>query len=253
LREDRVHIPLEDDDGGILLPYPYDKLPCLTSHIHPKFAIFDAGEKLEALGELSSSQQELREVLSGNPGLEKIRILYSAWIRTPPKDSVNDISYNDPNFVLAYEPEDDGDDSDDPEDGDYTNRTKIGRGNGTYLRPRTRSVAAAERDDGGDYDNRTNRTKIGRGNGTFPRPRTRSVVAAERSRKAPVAVKRQKVLSGSSNHNQRLSKATLTRFNQQFGEAVWTGDRIRGWSKTSLKQLVSSRHSPIHRSSHLLS
>ena len=218
LREDRVHIPLEDDDGGTLLPYPYDKLPCLTSHIHPKFAIFDAGEKLEALGELSSSQQELREVLSGNPGLEKIRILYSAWIRTPPKDSVNDISYNDPNFVLAYEPEDDGDDSDDPEDGDYTNRTKIGLGNGT-----------------------------------FPRPRTRSAVAAERSRKAPVAVKRQKVLSGSSNHNQRLSKATLTRFNQQFGEAVWTGDRIRGWSKTSLKQLVSSRHSPIHRSSHLLS
>jgi hypothetical protein len=109
-----------------------------------------------------------------------------------------------------------------------------------------------EDDDDSSYDDlkdrnyvaRTNRTKSGRGDGF--RPRTRSVAGAKRdgpetpATKARAAKKR-KVLAAT--HSHQLSKATLTRINQQFGEAVWTADHIRQWSKTSLKKRVSRRHS----------
>jgi hypothetical protein len=212
--------------------YPYSDLPHLVSHIHPKFVIFNTGSKLKKLAK-TSSKEALRKLFVDNPGLEKIQILHNAWIQPPTIGYELNESYEDPNIVLVEE-----DSSfDDSEDGEYdyrTNRTKSGRGDG--FRPRTRSVAV-ERDD----IDRTNRTKSGRGDGF--RPRKRSLAAAGR------ATKRRKVLAAT--HSQQLSKATLTRFNQQFGEAVWTADRIRQWSKTFLmKKPVSRRHLPIHRSSH---
>ena len=157
--------------------------------------------------------------------------MYNAWIRPPPKCSRTDESYNDPSKVLIYEYEEDDNGDHDFDDG-RSDRTRLGRGDGWVLR--TRSLVAAERDDGngGDEGIRTNRLKSG------PRgPRTQKGQNAS----APAAVKRRKVLPKSSTHNRQVfSKASLSSFNQQCGKAVWTGSRIRHWSKTiSKKKLLS--------------
>jgi hypothetical protein len=224
--------------------YPYDNLPKLKSHLHPRFAIFDAGRKLRKLGE--QSPEDLEKVLKNNSGLEKIIMLYNAWIRPPPTHSQANVSYYDPNQYLEYiseeddnggNGEEDGNGKDDPEDSEFdegrTYRTKLGRGDGWVLR--SRSLVAG-----------TNRLKSGPGG-----PRT------QEGQNAPAAVKRRKVLPKSRIHNrQLLSKATLFSFNRQCGDAVWTSDRIRHWSRTiSKKKLVSRlRHPPIRlRSSHLSS
>jgi hypothetical protein len=209
--------------------YPYSDLPHLVSHIHPKFVIFNTGSKLKKL-ELILSKKALRKLFVDYSGLKKIQILHNAWIQPPTIGYELNESYEDPNIVLVEE-----DSSfDDSEDGEYdyrTNRTKSGRGDG--FRPRTRSAAAAANRGG--------------------RPKTRSVAAAERlesgpgraetrntlatkaraikKRKVLAAAKRRKVLAAT--HSQQLSKATLTRFNQQFGETVWTAGRIRLWLKSS--------------------
>ena len=50
---DRVMLPRQakDPKNSINLNYPYyDDLPILKSHLHPRFAIFDAGRKLHRLG-----------------------------------------------------------------------------------------------------------------------------------------------------------------------------------------------------------
>jgi hypothetical protein len=203
--------------------YPFFTLPPLKSHLHPKFAIFDAGRKLKIsrYNHSSSEAKSLQKVGEHYPSLAKVLSLYNTWVEPIPNRAMEDESYNDPRVVLVSE------DGENFEDGDYdgrTNRTESGRGDG--LRPRTRSVVAAERD--GDY-------------GLGSRPRTRSVTAAERGKSSrggartgkPAAVKKRKVHSESSPHNKHLlSEATLSRFNRQSGDAAWTSDRIRQWSKT---------------------
>ena len=155
MEENHVQIPREsgDGEGGTFHRYPYNELPLLKSHIHPKFAIFDAGRKLKRLEELTTSKRELLRVLTDNPRLEKVQILYYSWTQKVSRDLLANKSYNDPNYVLVYEPEEDGDNgSDDSEDMDYngrTNRTKSGHAGGFVSRPRprprTRSVSAAGR------------------------------------------------------------------------------------------------------------
>jgi hypothetical protein len=228
--------------------YPYHALPELKSHIHPQFAIFDAGKKLAKLTELSDEKLEFLKVINDYPdrssSIAKIQTLYGVWIRPPPKNAAKDISYVDPNEELAFEHEVSSIDDSNSKDSNYkghgirTNRTKSGRGDGLHLRPKTRSVAAAEQDD------------------RSGRPRTRSVAAkrdgngsghpAKSGRmadKRKAAVRKRKVLYGSSAHNQLLlSEATLSRFNRRFGGGAWTGDHIRQWLKTlpMKRRLVSS-------------
>ena len=52
MNADRVMLPRQakDPKNSINLNYPYDDLPILKSHLHPRFAIFDAGRKLHRLG-----------------------------------------------------------------------------------------------------------------------------------------------------------------------------------------------------------
>jgi hypothetical protein len=206
--------------------YPYNNLPRLISHIHPKFVIFNAGEKLTSS---NLSIDQARTLVDDNPGIGKMLNLYSAWIRPPPKGYESNESYEDPKVVLV--PVEDSidssvDDPEDPEDTDYkcrTYRTKSGRGDG--FRPHTRSVAvvaaaeqaAANRDGNGVGDGRT------------------------RTRKAPV--KKRKVLSESFTQNrQLLSEATLSRINQQTEEAAWSAERIRQWSSFAKKRRVVPSH-----------
>ena len=178
--------------------------------------------KLEALEE-----NALQRLFEDYPNLEKIDLLYNAWIRPIPKLSLQDKSYVDPELQLIYESEDG---CDDPKDSNYIDRTESGRGDGFHLRPKTR-VAAVERDGNGSDFRTTSRL----GDGYHLRLRTQRVAAEQdgnmgaSNRKAPAD--KRKVLSVLSAHNQQLlSEATLSRFNQGVGEAGWTGERIRHWS-----------------------
>lgn len=217
---------------GTVHYYPYHTLPLLESHLHPKFAIFNAGSKLKKL-ETPESFSKLETLFDKYPGLEKTLRLYDAWIRPLPASALKDESYFDPNDILVEDSN--GSEHSDDEDIDYTCQTKSGRGDGFKYFPKTRSVAAADR---------------------AKRPRTRSIAAAEEDgdfetnqakstrrrktsakQKAPAVVKKWKVLSESSTFNQQLlSEASISRINQQYGESVWTDDRIRRWSNTFPKK-----------------
>ena len=204
--------------------YPFNTLPLLNSHLHPKFAIFDAGIKMARLTHQKS-------MFLNNPSLLKIWRLYNAWKRPLPKEALGDESYQGSN-VLVREVGNSGDEGDnDLDDSDYdghNKRNKGGRENGSFHRPRTRSVTSAY-------------------------PRTRSIAAAERDGNGGDQIKsgrrgkpntgkekrasKRKVLSETSNRNQHLlSEATLSRLDQQIGEAAWTGDRIQQWSKSFPKR-----------------
>lgn len=223
--------------------YPFRALPLLESHLHPKFAIYDAGRKLKTLAESSSTQDELKEVLLDYPSLGQVKILYDVWIQTPPRFALQDTSYiMDPKDVLVEYSSDEGSYIDGNEGSDYhdrTNRTKSGRGDGFHIRPRTRSVART-RSEAAERDNLTNRIKNDDDDQTRAksgRGRARTGKTPAKQKKAPAVVKKRKVLSDSHTHNQQLlSEATLSRFNQQSREAAWTGDSIRLWSTLPKKR-----------------
>ena len=175
------------------------------------------------------------------------------------------------------------------EDSDFVGRDyrTSGRGDGLHFRPVTRSIGIAEQDDNNNDDDDDNKTESGRGDGL--RPVTRSIRAVRRDgngarpgrtrtqitpadrqdgddhrgvgastkhtgkQKALAVKKKRKVFSESSTHNQQLlSEATLFSFNQQFGVAPWTDDRIRHWSMSfPKKRKFSSRPRVYPPSSHL--
>lgn len=223
-RQDDVIDDAAGEDASNLvinLKYPYRTLPRLKSHLRPEFAIFNAGIKLATLrGDLD----QLGKIFEEYPSLVKVEKLYNAWIQKLPNDALNDRSYVDPDEELVPSSEDGSDNS---KDGNYRSRTKSGHigedGFNLHLRPRTRSVAAAERDgNGGDQ------IKSGR----------RGKRNTEKEKRAPEKrAPKRKVLSETSNRNQHLlSEATLSRLDHQIGEAAWTGDRIHQWSKTFPKR-----------------
>jgi len=235
MKDERVDINRGIEDAQVRHSYPYSSLPLLESHLHPKFAIYDAGMKLK---NLLFNREYLIEALANYPSLSKIQDLYRGWNQIPPIHAQEDKTYVDPDFVLAFGSQDgSGDgkgdgkgDSDDPIDKDYyvgqpkrtRKRTILGRGDGLYLQRRT--GLAADQQAGNENDDL--------------RPRTRSVVAAEKlEARNGAPAKKRKVLSESFSHNQHLlSEATLSRINQQFGEAAWTADRIRRWSSSQTKR-----------------
>jgi hypothetical protein len=238
----------DDGKGGDNHFYPYDTLPRLISHLQPRFAIFNAGSKLNKLMEGGSTNPEFTKVLDNHPDIDlnMVIMLYDAWIRPIPYFAVKDESYVEPNTTLVRVPN--PPDSDDPEDSDYVGRRNCGRiltsGDG-LLRPRTRSVAAEQDRNDDDHDHLT---ESGRGDGWHIRPNKRRLsVAAEQESaglgvsgtlKAP-AVKKRKVFSALPTHNQQfLSEATLSSFNQHLGVAAWTGDRIRQWSTSTKKKKI---------------
>jgi hypothetical protein len=225
-------------DKTVVYEYPYTSFPQLESHIHPKFAIFDAGSKLQKLfNEDSDSNPVYEKILKDYPSVSKIRRLYFAWIRPLPTNALEDKTYVDStSFEEFYDtPEVNSDIANDSdyEDRSMWNRT---RGDGIFLRRRTRSVAAAE--------------QALRAKRLRPRKQTIANGVGEgqsaqggQTRKQKAPVKKRKVLSESFTYNrQLLSEATLSRINQQFGEAAWTAQRIRQWSSfPNNRRVVPSR------------
>lgn len=193
--------------------YPFENLPLLKSHLHPKFAIFDAGRKL-----LKLDPPPYLKLIETFPSLSfsSVQDLYTTWTHDPPtNEAPRDQSYNVPNKVFDEgDFIDDFNDVGDPRDGDY-----VGRSNKTN---QTGSV-------------RIGYTRIGN---------TKQEVDSEVK---PTAVKRKhphpnrptrKVFSEWYNYYNRqlLSELTLSSINRGFGETACTDDRIRDWLKTLPKR-----------------
>lgn len=254
MRLQEVVVDGQTSEEAIVHSHPFSTLPLLKSHLHPKFVIFDAGRKIAKMLEQRSGSLERYS------GVDKIYRLYRAWLQPVPITAQKDTSYQDPNDVLTVLT------TDDEEDGSYSdghsNQTRTGRGDGFRVRPRTRSVTAAKRagDADADHRNRAKRNKgeigdrlPGRdGNGGDDFDDGHDGCAEDRLRPSVKKASKRKVLSESSNHNQPLlSEATLSRFNQQIGDAAWTGDRIHQWSKRS-KRLKTKKKKYKASSSNIL-
>ena len=73
----------QNDDGEFIdyHKYPFDTLPKIQTHLHPKFVIFDAGKKWKK-AEGFSLEPQFKHL---ETSLETIEGLYDAWIRPLPK------------------------------------------------------------------------------------------------------------------------------------------------------------------------
>lgn len=95
-----ITIPRQNSLGPAVQPtdvtvhlYPFQTLPLLESHVHPKFIIFEAGRRMEGLQNLISSltpisQEATRSVerlVNGLrtqwPAIERIERIYHAWVQ----------------------------------------------------------------------------------------------------------------------------------------------------------------------------
>jgi len=141
--------PLSADDFTTHT-YPFATLPLMTSHLHPKFVILEAGRKLETL-----ETNNVAELIGNYPSLGDVVVLYGAWTRAVPSNAMVDRTYNNPD-------EDDGSDNDDEEDNnndeDYkdnrSQRTSHGRyGSRRWCAPHGSPTPSSKRPrrEGGTY------------------------------------------------------------------------------------------------------
>ena len=222
--------------------FPFNTLPLLETHLHPKFVIFDAGRKLAGLNlQNFSSLQKLVElnVFPNLPNqLSTIADLYRAWILQPPAEAQEDPAYTVP---------------DDDANEDEGNRTASGRG---LLWPRPIRQKTPVEDDSDNQNNtpprrlRLIRQKVpveddsDSQNNTPPRRlrpiRQKTPVEDDSDSQSNTPPRRlgmkRKAPAKHPNSRPTLSKATLSTHNQQLGEAPWTDDLIRKWSKSYPKK-----------------
>ena len=100
---------------------PYEGLK-VESHIHPKFAILQAGR---TLGEMKHSVS--LELPIQMAEMDKVVRLYTAWTRDCPQDAMDDETYNPPPLGDNSEDDDDKEETDDVNDPDYEDKTSRGR------------------------------------------------------------------------------------------------------------------------------
>jgi hypothetical protein len=101
--------------------YPFDTLPIIKSHLHPKFAIVNSGDKMHRLQKLDG--KVFAKALGDFPSLRLLKDVYTAWTGWV---DVNDPSFNVSRVVpLDFHENDDvnGGDGDDADDSDYDDRT----------------------------------------------------------------------------------------------------------------------------------
>ncbi|KAF8635004.1 hypothetical protein AX17_004050 [Amanita inopinata Kibby_2008] len=84
------------DDGTPLTPndfstymYPFDGFPLLTSHLHPRFVILEAGRRLNLL-----DAAVLLLFVTRHPILTQVSQIFSAWTCHRPATAMDDKSYN---------------------------------------------------------------------------------------------------------------------------------------------------------------
>jgi hypothetical protein len=75
----------------MLSTYPFTSHPTLRSHLHPKFAILEAGRKLTSM-----KSYHLKNLLC-SPQLQQVVGIYHAWTRNDlPLDWKDDVGFNPP-------------------------------------------------------------------------------------------------------------------------------------------------------------
>ncbi|KAL0957225.1 hypothetical protein HGRIS_001039 [Hohenbuehelia grisea] len=117
--------PLRPTDF-IVHVFPFDDIPVLKSHIHPKFAIFQLGRQISGL-----AADKKASLLNANPILCSVLDLHKAWSESLPAGADEDSEFNQP---LDDSDDDDSDGGgrggDDPGDGDYSDVPTIPRRDG---------------------------------------------------------------------------------------------------------------------------
>ncbi|KAH6867434.1 hypothetical protein BKA70DRAFT_1494232 [Coprinopsis sp. MPI-PUGE-AT-0042] len=108
-------IPIEDMEDSLENHiYPFHTFPKLTSHIHPKFAVFALGRWFDhARGESRAA------VYKQWPTIRKVVSIWARWMKAVPPSGLSDPTYVDPNAELVDESENEHEMMDDCEsDGD---------------------------------------------------------------------------------------------------------------------------------------
>ncbi len=99
--------------------YPFKTLPIIKSHLHPKFAIVNAGQKIQKLG--TTNGKNYLRMITDYPILGDVMRVYTAWLLAADLDDKN---FNVPPIPLLDLGGDSGvDDGDNDDDSDYDNRT----------------------------------------------------------------------------------------------------------------------------------
>jgi len=104
-------------DDVILHLSPFQTLPLLKSHLHPKFAIVEAGRKLT-----TEASGYLFQLTRNYPSLSYVVILYYAWLRDAQAGAEQDETY-----VPLQKESDDDEDSNGPRDEDHTSVGRLHR------------------------------------------------------------------------------------------------------------------------------
>jgi hypothetical protein len=119
VKEDRNANPPSPTDYSIH-GYPFDSLPLLKSHLHPKFAMYDAGRKLE---KVKINPNEINRLQHLFPSLSSIVAVYDAWKQLPTKEQQQDPTYVSNDNDVRPDYYDIDEDNDEDEDNNYDVRT----------------------------------------------------------------------------------------------------------------------------------
>ena len=98
--------------------HPFNSLPLIESHFHPKFAIFNAGAKLAKMMVLKDPDN-VKKFMEKLPSLLSIIDLYNVWIQAPTPDVKTAISYNAPLDLPDDGDDNNNDNNNNDDDNDY--------------------------------------------------------------------------------------------------------------------------------------
>lgn len=103
MKGDKVEIFRKNGDEYVRHSYPYFSLPLLEKcHVHPKFAIFDAGMKMRNF--ISEDADGFKKNHWWLPQPSNVQLLYRCWIQDLPGHAPEDTTYVDPDYELVYGP-----------------------------------------------------------------------------------------------------------------------------------------------------
>ncbi|KAH7921539.1 hypothetical protein BV22DRAFT_1122097 [Leucogyrophana mollusca] len=236
-RQHATPVDLSPDDFTVRV-YPFDTLPVLVSHIHPKFAIVAAGMRLSTL-----QAEDVSALADAFPILPKIVALYRAWTGPCPANAQENDSFWPPYNPSDDDADDDDDRGDEPRDKDYNDavtekgryrsKTRNRARDASPTENRTRTRGANQRpgqtdgaDDMRDRDSDSAVTKKGRYNGGHRKRRRRRNwhESTGSSGDAPSA-------SGKRTQSGGLSRATVAEHTCKVGKMEWSGDALLTWSR----------------------
>ena len=267
-------VEAEGGGGPVTMPvhvYPCKTLPIIKSHLHPKFAIVNAGEKMYKL--LGTNLEDAKRVLLDFPILKVVMDVYTAWTRVSEEDLSNK-SFNDPpvsplDLIGGDSPSDDNNDDDNNNSSDYDNRTAPYRPRppnrktqnsvqGSYQTPPYRVYYSRNTQNSLQGSNRTppyrphppNRKTQNSPQGSYHTPPCRAYYSRKMYWKtqnslpgSPVRKRRciESAPQASGSKRKVLSEFSLFKHHQQIGARHWTGNRICKWDRKNWRLVAKNQ------------